>query len=78
MALEKALSCPYEQTCNLYFPKGNPMIINSSTERYTYLCMNNGTTLDNCAYLHQLANEDKQTELLEKMLVRLDQISVHL
>lgn len=73
MKLEKPLKCPYEQVCALHTSqrKEAPIIIFNSSEEEKYICRNDVSIVDNCAYLHQLENEDKQIALLEKILMEL-------
>lgn len=72
---EEFLQCPYSKQCSIHhnFKQDYNLIeIHKRPEGYT--CINPAdfmNAITNCTYLHQLANEDKQTELLEKILIEL-------
>lgn len=70
------LRCPYGPQCSLHFPLGeDTRIWPDATGNYECTSIKNnentGDKVYNCTYLHQLANEDKQTALLEKILIEL-------
>jgi len=67
---EEFLQCPYSKQCSIHYRHDlDTQIIKSSG---SYKCSLKGENslyrITNCTYLHQLANEDKQTELLEKII----------
>ena len=67
------LRCPYSFNCPNHSQPGKVFIIRDDSKKYT--CRNPdyqySDSVNDCTYLHQLANEDKQTELLEKILTEL-------
>lgn len=72
---EEFLRCPYEPKCPLHSLLGNAMIVKDLAGKYQ--CIQVVDRINNCTYLHQLANEDKQTALLEKILNRLVRIDTN-
>ncbi len=70
---EEFLRCQYSFNCPLHSEAGDNMVIRSDSGEYR--CIMRGESfvdmVPDCTYLHQLEETDKQTALLEKILVQL-------